>query len=203
MPRNSPVESAAPTARSRGCRAQTRRALAQRRGVARRALLHDVATACDTEFMIDDDALRAELESTWRREIPLAAAMALTVIDCRGATLTARAPLAPNRNLHGTAFAGSLFSLCVLTGWGAVWLALRRHALAGLIVVADSRIRYRKAVTGDIVCHCTAEAQAVEALAAEVAAGGRGRLQLTCTIDVADRRAVSFDGTYVVHAEHR
>jgi thioesterase domain-containing protein len=153
--------------------------------------------------MIDDDALRAELESTWRREIPLAAAMDLAVVDCRGATLTARAPLGPNRNLHGTAFAGSLFSLCALTGWGAVWLALRRRAVAGLIVVAESRIQYRKAVTGDIVCRCTPEAEAVEALAAEFAAGGRGRLALACTIDVADRRAVNFDATYVVHAEPR
>mgnify|MGYP003508731317 CR=1 FL=1 len=79
-----------------------------------------------------------------------AAAMAIAVETYDGTTLTVRAPLAPNRNLHGTAFAGALFSVCVLTGWGATWLRFREQGLTGLIVVADSRIEYHKAVTGDI-----------------------------------------------------
>ncbi len=37
-------------------------------------------------------------------------------------------PEAGNQNPHHTLFAGSLFSLATLTGWGLIWLMLReRH----------------------------------------------------------------------------
>jgi thioesterase domain-containing protein len=144
--------------------------------------------------------LTAELQATWQRDIPPAAAMAIGVAAYDGRTLTVHAPLAANRNVHGTAFAGSLFSVCVLTGWGATWLALRERGLIGSVVVADSHIKYRKAVIGDIVCRCTTDAEALEAALAELAASGRTSLPLTCTIAAGDKLAVAFEGTYVVHA---
>lgn len=153
--------------------------------------------------MTDRTELLAELATTWHRDIPLAAAMGIGVESYDGATLTVRAPLQPNRNLHGTAFAGSLFSLCVLTGWGATWLAFRERGLSGVIVVADSSIQYRKAVSGDLVCRCTPVADALGTGLAQFESTGRLRLDLACTIDAGDRRAVNFTGTYVVHAEHR
>ena len=72
--------------------------------------------------------------------------MGMAVGGYDGQTLTVRAPLAANRNLHGTAFAGSLFSACVLTGWGAVWLALRERGLSALDLAADSTSNIAKAV---------------------------------------------------------
>ncbi len=126
--------------------------------------------------------------------------MAIQVAAYDGRTLTVRAPLAANRNLHGTAFAGSLFSACVLTGWGATWLALRERGLTGSIVVADSQIRYRKAVSGDLVCQCTTEPQSLDAAFAGFATSGRASLPLSCTIDAGGKLAVAFEGTYVVHA---
>ncbi len=143
-----------------------------------------------------------ELELTWHRDIPLAAAMSIGVAGYDGRTLLVRAPLPPNRNLHGTAFAGSLFSTCVLTGWGAVWLALRERGLTGLIVVADSNIHYRKAVAGELVCRCTPDAEALRAGLDQFATAGRASFDLGCSIDHADQRAVTFTGRYVVHAAH-
>jgi thioesterase domain-containing protein len=145
--------------------------------------------------------LIAELQTTWHRDIPPAAAMAIEVAAYDGRTLTVRAPLAANRNVHGTAFAGSLFSVCVLTGWGATWLALRERGLTGSIVVADSQIRYRKAVSGDLVCRCTTEPQSLDAALAGFTASGRASLPLECTIDAGSKLAVAFEGTYVVHAK--
>jgi len=69
-----------------------------------------------------------------------------------------------------------------------------------MIVVADSRIQYRKAVTGDLVCRCAPDAAALESGLAEFQSAGRLRIDLDCTIDVGEKRAVSFTGTYVVHA---
>jgi thioesterase domain-containing protein len=145
------------------------------------------------------DSLAAELERTWHRDIPLAAAMQLEVAERSDDELLVRAPLAPNVNVHGTAFAGSLYSICVLTGWGAVWIALRQHALPGRIVVASARIEYRKAVAGDIICCCRLPAAARREAAEQLAATRRATLPLECSIDASGARAVDFSADYVVH----
>jgi thioesterase domain-containing protein len=146
------------------------------------------------------DEIAAELQATWHREIPLAAAMQVSVASCASDEIAVRAPLIPNRNLHGTAFAGSLFSVCVLTGWGMTWLALQRRSLTGVIVVADSRIRYRKAVGSEILCRCRVEASLLDESLEPLAASGRASLPLACTIDADGKAAVTFEGKYVVHA---
>jgi len=158
--------------------------------------------ACDTRAVSTLDALGRELQSAWQREIPLAAAIAIEVASCTREELVVRAPLAPNRNLHGTAFAGSLFSICVLAGWGATWLALEQRGLSGAIVVADSRIRYRKAVSGEILCRCRPDLAVVEQRLSGLATSGRAALPLACTIDQDDKHAVAFDGEYVVRAQN-
>lgn len=150
--------------------------------------------------MIDREALRAELEATWHRDIPLVTALATTIDSYDGTTLIVRAPLQPNRNLHGTAFAGSLYSVCVLTGWGATWLALREHRLEGSIVVATSSIDFRKAVSSDLVCRCQPDAAALAAALEQLRRDRRARLDLTCTLDQGAARAVTFTGTYAMHA---
>lgn len=147
--------------------------------------------------------LCAELQATWHHDIPPTAPMAVAVAGYDGQTLTVQAPLAPNRNLHGTAFAGSLYSVCVLAGWGATWLMLRQRELAGTVVVADSRIEYRKAVAGDIVCRCAPEPDNFEAALAEFLRSGRARLALTCTIESAGKTAVAFEGSYAIRTPRR
>jgi len=171
------------------------RAPARRRGPARRA--------CDTRAVSTLDALARELHSTWLREIPLAAAMAIEIAACTPEELAVRAPLAPNRNLHGTAFAGSLFSLCALTAWGAAWLALRQRGLDGVLVLADSRIRFRKAVSGELLCRCRPDLSAVERSLAGLEATRRASFTLVCTIDQHGKNAVTFDGDYVVHSREQ
>jgi len=150
--------------------------------------------------MTDRRALTDELTATWHREIPIVAAMGVTVERYDGRSLTVCAPLQANRNVHGTTFAGSLYSACVLTGWGAVWLALRERGLTGVIYAAESTVQYRKAVERDFICRCTPDADALSAGLDELRASGRAAFELVCTIDNDDKRAVAFSGKYVVHA---
>ncbi|HUQ52228.1 MAG TPA: YiiD C-terminal domain-containing protein, partial [Gammaproteobacteria bacterium] len=96
----------------------------------------------------------------------------------------------------------SLFSVCVLTGWGATWLALRERGLRGVIVVADSDIHYRKAVEGELVCRCAPDADALRAGLEQFAASGRASFELNCAIDRDDKHAVTFTGKYIVNAQH-
>jgi thioesterase domain-containing protein len=151
--------------------------------------------------MIDRSALSDELTETWHREIPIVAAMGVTVDSYDGRSLAVRAPMQPNRNVHGTTFAGSLYSACVLTGWGAVWLALKERGLDGVIYAAESAVQYRKAVAGDFVCRCVFDAEALEAVFDELKKSGRASFDLACTIDHDGKRAVAFTGKYVVHAK--
>lgn len=151
--------------------------------------------------MIDRTALCNELTLTWHSEIPIAAAMGMDVASYDGRLLTVRAPLRPNRNVHGTAFAGSLSTACVLTGWGAIWLALRERGLHGVIYAAESSIQYRKGVYDDFTCRCTLDNVAIDAALAKLESTGRASFELSCTIDSDDKLAVSFTGRYVVHAK--
>ncbi len=151
--------------------------------------------------MTDIPALLRELQSTWRRDIPLAAGMAIAIESYRDGALRVHAPLDPNRNVHGTAFAGSLFSVCVLTGWGSVWLALRQAGLDGHIVVSESRIQYRKAVVQEIVCACRPDAAALARGLEELRTAERMSLPLVCAIEADGKRAVTFEGTYIVRGK--
>jgi thioesterase domain-containing protein len=151
--------------------------------------------------MTDLSALRDELTATWHREIPIVAAMGVTVDSYDGRSLAVRGPMQPNRNVHGTTFAGSLYSACVLTGWGAVWLALKERGLDGVIYAAESAVQYRKAVAGDFVCRGVVDAAALDAEFEELKKSGRTSFDLESTIDHDGKRAVAFTGKYVVHAK--
>jgi thioesterase domain-containing protein len=157
------------------------------------------AGPCDTPRVNHLHPLCLELLSKWLLEIPLVSAMGIQITGYDDDGLRVHAPLDANRNLHGTAFAGSLFSVCVLTGWGATWLPLRLAGLAGQIVASESRIEYRKAVAGEIACRCRPDPAVLAKGLAELRATGRMRLPLTCTIDADGKRAVTFEGTYAVH----
>ena len=52
-----------------------------------------------------------------------------------------------NINIHGTMFAGSIFSLATLTGWGMIYLQLKERGLDGDIVLGDGDIHYHKPIT--------------------------------------------------------
>jgi GNAT superfamily N-acetyltransferase len=49
----------------------------------------------------------------------------------RMVTNSTQASLNKNINLHGTMFAGSIFSLATLTGWGMIFLKLKEKGLDG------------------------------------------------------------------------
>ncbi|MBU1312286.1 MAG: bifunctional GNAT family N-acetyltransferase/hotdog fold thioesterase [Gammaproteobacteria bacterium] len=87
-----------------------------------------------------------ELNTTWQQTIPLTAYMQLDIREFDGASLLCSAPLAPNINLHRTMFAGSIYALATLTGWGMLYLQLKQLGLTGDQVLADASIKYRRPV---------------------------------------------------------
>lgn len=87
-----------------------------------------------------------DLAVTWQQTIPLSQFMQLNIEGFDGNTLHCNAPLAPNVNLHQTMFAGSIYAMATLTGWGMLYLQLRQLGLHGDQVLADANIRYMRPV---------------------------------------------------------
>lgn len=54
-------------------------------------------------------------------------------------------------------FAGSIFSLATLTGWGMIFLKLKEKSLAGEIVLGDGDIHYHKPITMQPRALCNVE----------------------------------------------
>lgn len=88
-----------------------------------------------------------ELQATWHDTIPISEQMGIKLFQYSGNTLETRASLNKNINLHGTMFAGSIFSLATLTGWGMIFLKLKEKGLSGEIVLGDGNIHYHKPIT--------------------------------------------------------
>lgn len=110
------------------------------------------------------------------------------------------APLPPNVNIHGTGFAGSLYSLAVLTGWALCAHILDELGFDAELVVGRGEIRYRAPVTGDIECACACSAQLRNEFERDLRERGKGKLQLEVT--VGDAPQAVLQATYVAIANH-
>ncbi|MER2494322.1 bifunctional GNAT family N-acetyltransferase/thioesterase [Catenovulum sediminis] len=89
-----------------------------------------------------------ELQETWNKQIPISQAMGIKIHQYTGAQLEVRAALNANINMHNTMFAGSIYSMATLAGWGMVHLLVREAGLQGDIVLGKGEINYRKAIRG-------------------------------------------------------
>jgi thioesterase domain-containing protein len=142
--------------------------------------------------------LGKELQWVWQAGIPLAGAMGIQVVECAPNRLLIEAPLAPNINVHGTAFAGSLYGVCALAGWGMLWLQLRQRALTGSILLAEAQISYVRPVADTIRCACEFDPALHERQLERLADSGKGVFVLVTQVLGADQAAVRFEGRYAV-----
>jgi thioesterase domain-containing protein len=161
MPRRAAALAAAALAGAGGVLLAQRLALLARRRLERAADAHDFALEADGRGA---GATRAWLQAALWRTIPVTRAMRVRVPPCAeqpgeeeekdARPLCVAAPLHENRNIHGTAFAGSLHAAAVLAGWG--WLELHARRGGGRlgeanVVVRATHMRYLAPVTADFV----------------------------------------------------
>lgn len=135
------------------------------------------------------------LQTIWHTRIPISKAMGIEATGYDGLTLTARAGLAENINVHGTAFAGSLYAIAALCGWGMTWLKLEEEQLTGSIVIASGHIDYAKPVAGDISVSCRFDPETQRQAMARLTETGKCRFELAVEIGAG---AARFDGNYAV-----
>jgi len=117
-----------------------------------------------------------------RGAIPLSESMQFSIDSLSQEAIRVSAPLQPNINIHGTGFAGSIYSLSVLTGWALCTHIMDELAMDGDLVVGKAEISYRAPVKADLECHCQATAEQRQSFLQQFREQGKGRLALEITI---------------------
>jgi len=141
------------------------------------------------------------LQNIWHKTIPLSKAMDLQISYYDSKKLITHCDTDFNQNLHHTMFAGSIYTLATLTGWGWVYLALQEQQqiqanIEDDIVLAQANIRYHAPIKG------LAFGQVVQEDVAgqfdNLAQGKKARINLVAHIYCGDNIAATFEGSYFI-----
>jgi thioesterase domain-containing protein len=136
-----------------------------------------------------------QLQEKIHRAIPLSAVMEFSIIELNPDSIIVTAPLQPNINIHGTGFAGSLYSVAILTGWALSTHIMSLHDMTGDLVVANADIKYRSPVTGDFVCRAMVSEVVSQTFKKDFESSGKGSLNLT--VNIGDDHNAVLQGLFV------
>ncbi len=125
---------------------------------------------------------RSLLQARIRAAIPLSDNMQFSIDDLNLESIRVSAPLEPNVNIHGTGFAGSIYSLAILTGWAWCDHLLTRNKMNAVLVVGNAEIRYRAPLTENLTCFCSGSKTARDAFIDAIKSNGKGKLALTIEV---------------------
>jgi thioesterase domain-containing protein len=137
------------------------------------------------------------LEQTLHQEVPLTGQMGVRVESHDGNELVLHADFEPNVNIHGTAFGGSLYSICAVTCWGMLHLKFEEAGLDAHSVLGQASISYLRPVRGDIQARCRLpDDGSFERFMQDLEQGGKARVELVAEILTEQGVAVSYQGNY-------
>ena len=127
--------------------------------------------------------------------------MHLKLVDYNDLVLTMEAPLAPNINNKGTAFGGSIASICLFGGWAVATLAFIDHDIHNTeIVVYKNDMTFERPARGHLVVQVTLEHDEFENCLEQLQTGTDKRVRFDIDVDVFhdDERCARMQGVYVV-----
>jgi len=137
------------------------------------------------------------LEQTLHQEVPLTEQMGVRVKAHDGHELVLHADFEPNINIHGTAFGGSLYSICAVTCWGMLHLKFEEAGVDAHSVLGRANITYMRPVTGDIQARCRLpDDGSFEPFLERLKQGEKVRIDLVAEILTEEGVAVSYSGNY-------
>lgn len=137
-----------------------------------------------------------ELQSQWHEEIPITRFMELSIVDCNASIIRLSQPLSPNINVHKTMFAGSIYTLATLCGWGAIYLAMNDCLISGSIVLSEGNIDYKKPVQETSLAEF--EWSSLEIDSAKLVKGENTAVHVEVPVYTNGAVAAVFRGTYVI-----
>jgi thioesterase domain-containing protein len=113
--------------------------------------------------------------------------------------VTIAAPLEPNINDKGTAFAGSLYSVAALAGWAYVmrWCAMQSYEAE--VLLQASKSQFLAPVRAGFRATALEPPQSQrDKLAGMLARRGRGRIEIAVSVSSQETPVMSFAGVYAV-----
>ena len=140
-------------------------------------------------------------EAECRLDIPLLNAMQLSFNRFENLALTMEAPLAPNINNKGTAFGGSIASICLFGGWAVATLAFMDHDIHNTeIVVYKSEMTFERPARGLLTVQAYIKPEDFSACLARLQAGDTERIRMDIHVDLFhdEVRCATMRGLYVV-----
>lgn len=92
--------------------------------------------------------MSSSLQRYLHAQIPLSAAMEVSVLSATPESVLLSAPLEPNINHKSTAFGGSLSTLGILAAWSLLHLRLKDEGLTCEVVIQSNHMAYDRPVSG-------------------------------------------------------
>lgn len=141
-----------------------------------------------------------ELEKKLHNEIPLTKFMQLKIEKYDEKTLVTTAPLDVNINDKGTAFGGSLATICIISSWSLCWLISKELGFdSNNIVIIKNEHLYKKPITQSIICHTQKPSnEEIEILREKLQRKKSASIKIYSTIIENSEIGVQFEGYYVI-----
>ena len=147
--------------------------------------------------MINLQAFEAEC----RNDIPLLDAMQLSFISYQDLSLWMEAPLAPNINNKGTAFGGSIASICLFGGWAVATLGFTDAGIRNTeIVVYTSEMTFERPARGLLSVRAFVKPADFGACLERLQSGDSKHVRFDVHVELFhdEKRCATMTGVYVV-----
>jgi len=159
---------------------------------------HYLMTKPLTKSSLHQQHLADQLTTTWHQTIPLSKAMNIELSYYDENTLITHCEQSFNKNLHNTMFAGSIYTLATLTGWGWVYMQLEHANLQANAdtVLAEGKIRYVAPIADN--AYAKTRIELVSGQIKPITLNKKARFNVTVEVYSGDKVAATFNGQYVV-----
>lgn len=142
--------------------------------------------------------LTQDLQNKLHKEILPTKTLNFQVQDLNKHSLSLTAPLELNINDKGTAFGGSIASLCTITGWSLCWVLSKINSLNSDIVIHKSEMEYLRPVTKDFLATVNfPKEEEVQELILSLKKRKKASLYLEVEISENQKPCVKYYGKYV------
>ncbi|WP_251358812.1 YiiD C-terminal domain-containing protein [Kangiella sp. TOML190] len=140
-----------------------------------------------------------ELQQLLYQEIPITQAMAIEVQKLSKSDIEIKAPFEANKNIHQTAFAGSIYTTATLAGWSLLTNHLKQEGLKGSVVLGKAQINYLQPIKGDIIARTKLPSdEQLTLFEKQLNSKGRSKLKLLVEVIENEQVKASFEGAYAV-----
>lgn len=102
--------------------------------------------------MTEKSEARLRIQNKIREKIPQSDSMQFSISELEADSIVVNVPLSENFNIHGTGFAGSIYSTGILAGWALCYYNMELFEMEGDLVVGKAEIIYKSPITEDIAC---------------------------------------------------